>query len=242
MLLLHAAYLLAQALVHQAQRIGRRRGGRAVVNGVGGEEQILAAQVIVEPRGAEVLPYVLRGMAERLRDAAAQVWPVLGCVDTHVRLPSRRVGQIALPRLVIGNQRHRAQPPVLPEAFVVAEEKQLVLLHRAAQRRAKLVALELRNRRLVKVVARIESAVAQKFKYRAMQTVGAGGGHDAHLRAVALAVAGAVGVCHHVELAYRIHSQQLAAGAARRHVDQRCACVLNAVQQKQIILWTPPAD
>ena len=75
-----------------------------------------------------------------------------------------------------------------------------------------------------------------------MQFVGAGCGDDADLRAVALAVAGAVGVGDHVELAHRIHAQQLAAGAARRHVDQRSAGVFDAVQQKQIVLRPASAD
>ena len=60
---------------------------------------------------------------------------------------------------------------------------------RPAQRAAELVALELGNRALVEVVARVERAVAQEFECRAVQLVGARSGDDADLRAVALAVA-----------------------------------------------------
>ena len=64
----------------------------------------------------------------------------------------------------------------------------------AAERAAELVALKLGNRALVEVVARIERAVAEELECRAVQLIGAGSGDDADLRAVALAVAGAVGV------------------------------------------------
>ena len=53
----------------------------------------------------------------------------------------------------------------LPEAFVVAEEEQPVLLQRAAQRAAELILPEGRRERgLVEEVARIQGAVAQKFE------------------------------------------------------------------------------
>ena len=70
MLLLNAGDLLAQALVDEAERILRGRVGGAVVDGVDGEEQILAAEVVVEARGAEVFADVLLGMAEGFGDAA----------------------------------------------------------------------------------------------------------------------------------------------------------------------------
>ena len=83
-----------------------------------------------------------------------------------------------------------------------------------AERAAELVALELGNGACVEVVAGVESAVAQEFKGGAVELVGARSGDDADLRAVALAVACAVGVGGDVELAHRIHAQQLAAGSS----------------------------
>ncbi len=72
--------------------------------------------------------------------------------------------------------------------------------------------------------------------------IGAGGGDDADLRAVALAVAGAVGVGCHVELAHCIDAEQLAAGAAGRDVDERSAGVFNAIEQEEIVLRAAAAD
>ena len=70
MLLLNAGDLLAQALVDVAQRIGRWRSRGACIDRVDGEEQILAAEIVIEASGAEVLFDVLRRMAEGFGDAA----------------------------------------------------------------------------------------------------------------------------------------------------------------------------
>ena len=74
-----------------------------------------------------------------------------------------------------------------------------------------------------------------------MQLVRARSRHDAHLCAVTLAVARAVGVGHYIELAHCIHAQQLATRAARSHVDQRGTRVFDSVEQKQIVLRPAPA-
>src|SRR5271157_4892956 len=70
MLLLNARDLLAQAFFDPTDRILRRSVGGAVVYGVYREEKILAAEVVVKPRGAKIFADVLLGMAERLRDSA----------------------------------------------------------------------------------------------------------------------------------------------------------------------------
>ncbi len=100
------------------------------------------------------------------------------------RVDARGVGKRALAHLRIRNHAHAAQRQRLAEAFVVAEQEQLVLLERAAQRAAELVPAERRrNGRLVEEIARIESAVAQKFEQRSVQRIGSGLRHHADLRA-----------------------------------------------------------
>ena len=74
------------------------------------------------------------------------------------------------------------------------------------------------------------------------KSIGAGGGDDADLRAVALAVGGAVGVGDHVEFAHCVDAEQLAAGAAGRDVDERGAGVFDAVEEEEIVLRTAAAD
>ena len=157
MLLLHARHLFAQALVDQAQRILRGRVRGAVVDGVDGEEQILAAEVVVKARGAEVFADMLLGVAEGLCDSAAKFRTVLhrpqreqgrdGRIDADKLFPAFRVGQIALARPIVGHERDGAQAPVLAEALVVAEEEELVFANWSAERAAELVALKFGNRR-----------------------------------------------------------------------------------------------
>ena len=65
---------------------------------------------------------------------------------------------------------------------------------------------------------------------------------DQHLRARALAVLGAIGIAQHVELAHRIHAQQLLAGAARLHVILGRAGEFDAVQQEEILLRAVALD
>ena len=129
---------------------------------------------------------------------------------------------------------------VLAIALIVGEEEEFVLLDRAAQRCAEVIALELRNARGVKVVARVEVRVAQELIGRAVNSVGPRSGDDGDLCAGPLAVRCGVGVGDDVELAHRLYAEQLAAGPARRYVDQRRAGVLDAVQQVEIVL-RPPA-
>ncbi len=124
-------------------------------------------------------------------------------------LHARRVGHIPQPRLVVRHQCDCAQSPVLPEAFVVAEEKELVVANGPAERAAELVALEFGNRSSVEVVPGIERTVTDEFERRAVRLVGSGRGDDADLCAVAFAKGRAVSVSGHVELAHSIHTQQV---------------------------------
>ncbi len=75
-----------------------------------------------------------------------------------------------------------------------------------------------------------------------MNRIGSGGRHDRDLRSLAFAIAGRVGIGHDVELAHRIHAQQLAARAARSDIDQRSARVLHSVEQVEIVLGPASGD
>src|SRR6185312_11686128 len=89
---------------------------------------------------------------------------------------------------------------------------------------------------LVEVVAGIESAVAQKLECRAVKLIGAGRSNDADLRAVALAVFGAVGIGDDIKFTDRIYTQKLATRSSRSDIDERCPRILNAIEQKKIFL------
>src|SRR5436190_5445413 len=64
-----------------------------------------------------------------------------------------RIRKRALPRQLIGNHADIADREALPESFVVAEQKQLVLLNRSAERAAELIPTEGRGRSLVESAA-----------------------------------------------------------------------------------------
>ena len=182
---------------------------------------------------------MLRGMAEGFSDSAAQLRAVLHRpqreqrrdrrIDADILLLPGRVGQIAQAGLIVRYESDSAQAPILAEAFVVAEEEELVGANGSSERAAELVALKLGNGALVEVVARIECAVADEFKCGAVQFVGARSRDDADLRAIALAVGGAIGVGRNVELAHSIDAEQLAAGSTGRYVDQRRTGVFDAI-------------
>src|SRR5882757_10898022 len=75
-----------------------------------------------------------------------------------------------------------------------------------------------------------------------MELVRAGLGRDHNLAAGALAVFRAVGVSQYIELAYRIHAQQLLAGSAWLHVVFRSSGKFNPSQKEQILLRTIPGN
>ena len=80
-------------------------------------------------------------------------------------------GQVAAARVGVGNQVDAGLVQVLAESFVVGEDERLVLLDRAAQRAAELVALKARHGSAVEEVARIEGVVAQEFVQRSVHLV-----------------------------------------------------------------------
>ena len=115
---------------------------------------------------------------------------------------------------VVGHHAHVAYCQRLPETFVIAEQKQLVFLQRAAQRAAELISPERRNGGPIEEVARVQIAIAQKLEQRSVQTIGAGLRDHADLRAGALAIFRAIGIGEHIEFADGIDAQQFSADAA----------------------------
>src|SRR5579871_3937742 len=192
-------------------------------------------------------------MAEGFADAASQVRAVLrrpkrkqrrdagGNTDV-LQLARGGVRQVTEPCLSVGNQGNVAQAQMLAEALVVAENEELVLDDRAAQRPAELVALKLGDRTSIEEVARVEVAVAQELVNAAVKLVRAGCCDDTDLPARTFPIFGAIGVKDHIELAHGFHSEQLAARTARRDIDFRRACVLDAVEQVQVLLRTSSGD
>ena len=161
-LLLQAGHLLAQALPPPCSADSRKACSRRCRPRCRRRRGYLVRKVVVEARGAEILADVLQWMAERFGDAAAQFRAVLYRPEGQQR---RTTAGTALARRerVIGNQRHIAQAQVLPVAFVVAEQKQLVFANGPARGRTEFVSLERRDRALVEEIARVQSAVAQKL-------------------------------------------------------------------------------
>ncbi len=158
----------------------------------------------------------------------------------HRRIDAGGVGKRSQAHLRVGNHADAALRFRLPETFVIAEQKQPVLLERPAQRAAELVLAERRiEGGLRKEAARIESAVAEKLEQRSMQRIGPGLRDHADLRAGSLPVFGAVGVGLDVELADGVDAQQVAAHAARSDGELARPGVLNAVEQHQIVHGPP---
>src|SRR5579884_807263 len=148
-------------------------------------------------------------------------------------------GQVTKPRIVIRDKSHIAETEFLAEPFIIPKEKGLVFLKRPAQCPAEFVALELWNRTLIEEVARIQSAVSQELIAGSMQLVGAGRGHNIHLRTRAFSIFGSIGVGDHVKFTDGIHSQQFAAGSARSQINLTRARIFNSIEEENILLRTP---
>ena len=94
---------------------------------------------------------------------------------------------------------------------------------------------------MIKVVPRVEVAIAGELEQRPMELVCSGLRYDQDLPAAPLAIFGAIGVCNHVEFPDSVDPEQLAAGAAWRKNDVACTGVLNAVQHEDIGVGALPA-
>src|SRR5438093_1189198 len=102
--------------------------------------------------------HALPRIVVRKRAAAAQRWPVrIGPkrkILEHGRVYIRdlHAPDNPLPRLRIGHHAHTAERKRLPEALIVAEQKQLVLFDRATERATKLIPPKRRNARLIEEI------------------------------------------------------------------------------------------
>ncbi len=125
---------------------------------------------------------------------------------------------------------------MLPEPFVIPEQKRFVLLDRSAGRYPELVPLKRRSGALVEEIRRIQRIVPQVLIHRTMPLVSAGLGNNHHLPAWPFAQLCAVGIPLHVKLAHGLHAQQHSAWPPRSHVVFRRPGVLHTVQKKKILL------
>src|SRR5215468_5810050 len=136
----------------------------------------------------------------------------------------------------------------MAESFIVSEEKQLVLLYRAANAAAELVSPERRGGTLTAVRIDIEngsgvqSAVAEKFKHGSMELVRPGLSHDADLRAGALSVFCRIGAALDVKFTDRIDAEQISAHSTGCDGKLARTCVFNSIQQKDIVQRPPSRD
>src|SRR5713101_9726507 len=174
--------------IEQAEGILSRRRAVAIVQSVGGIEAVPVRKRMVDANGGEVFPDRVGGIVERARGAGEQsvleqFVPVRVRPQIEIRRDPRRNADIdptgwragtwsgsddiarqePLPCLRIGHDRHAAQSELLPESFVVPEDKSLVLAERTAGGTAELVSLERWNRVTIKKVPGIEGAVAQEL-------------------------------------------------------------------------------
>ncbi len=131
---------------------------------------------------------------------------------------------------------------VLPEPFVVAEEKRLVLLDRPSRGSTKLVPLKRRSGTLVEEIRRIQRVVAQILERRSMPLIRSRSRHNHDLAARPFAEFGSVRVPLHVEFAHCVHAQQRAARSSRLKIILGSAGKLHSVQQEEILLWPVPGN
>ena len=128
----------------------------------------------------------------------------------------------------------------MPKPFVIAKQENSVSLKGTACGPSKLVPAEGRNGAHVKEVSRIEGAVAEEFKDRAVQCIAARLGHDTHLGAGTFAICGGVRVRKHVDFANRIDTQQTPADTSGGYGELARTRIFNAVQQEKVLQWAPP--
>ena len=88
------------------------------------------------------------------------------------------VGQETGAGVVVGDEGDVRDAQILSVTLVVTEEEKLVLLERATERAAVVVALEVGDAGLVEVVAGVEEGVAEELVGGAVDLVCAGGGYD----------------------------------------------------------------
>src|SRR5262245_45694727 len=107
----------------------------------------------------------------------------------------------------------------LAKTFVIAEEEEPVFLDGPSQRAPELIPAKRGNvrRRIIEVILRIEYAVAQEFKRRTVQRVGAGPAYRVDHGAGSSEFS-AVGVGQDAELLNRLDSERVARDGRSRPV------------------------
>src|SRR5260370_12847891 len=142
-------------------------------------------------------------------------------------------GRIAAQLSIPGGERRdiidHAQPQRLPQALVVSKDKGFVLLDRSPRGYTELVSAERGDGGRVKVVARIERAVAQKFVGAAMKAICAGASDGADHATRHSPILGALIRGQNGELGYRVYPQVAAEDAARSLV--RVVVDADSIQQ-----------
>src|SRR5207245_10401887 len=149
----------------------------------------------------------------------------------------RAIWQKAQASVGTGDNRVAAHGQPLAKTFVISKEEHFVLLDWAAQRCAKLVALEgWRSSGCVEEVAGVEGAIAQILEEVSMQLVRSRRGHDADLSAGAFAILGAIAIRQDVVFPHGVDSKQHPAGAGRGNEQARGVGtdVIDSIDQKSI--------
>ena len=178
---------------------------------------------MVQPHSTEIVPNRLQRIVERLRNPSeigrARRWrrPRIDQRRNAHKGQSgrrartwRRADQLAWQRSGtrrrIGHKVYSGLVQMLPESFIIGEQKRLVLPHRSAQRPAKLVALKSGRGTRVEVIRRVQRIISQKFQNRSVQLVASRLRDNQNLRARPLAILRAVGIGQHVEFAHRVYT------------------------------------
>jgi hypothetical protein len=226
----------------------------AVVESEPAEEGIVGREIMIGPH-VEVVFRGRSGSAEDILSAAVTKVASVGqrIQSVQIRLNRRihgdlvesargfGIGNFPLPG---GNRWHgcyQALPQAFSQAFIAAEIKRFVLADRATQAGSKLITPERRGRTArIEKVSRIESRIAQEFKRRSMQLIGARLGYDVNDAPGGTSKLSAVGGRFHAKLAHRIHAKGLSTHAAGDLV--RRAHHIGAIQQKAVLLRSRPAN
>src|SRR5258708_21722107 len=227
-----AHHLLSQENAGEAQGIVGRRMRLAVVCGVHAGVRVTVREVLVHSRGAKVLADPLPGVAEGFSNSTWRSrggWNFRAIGDRPQREQRPDARHSAGARCGVRDQREIAKSQRLPKAFVVPEQKRLVLAQWTAQRSTELIALKLRDVPVVEEVPRVQCAVPDEFIDVAVELISSRRGNDVNLRSRAFAVLGAVGVLDHGKLAHGIHTQELTTYTAGSVVNLRRPGKLDAV-------------
>src|SRR5580700_3102157 len=145
-------------------------------------------------------------------------------------------------RSIVGNESRGGLVQVLAEAFVIGKHESFVVVQRAADGGAELVALERWSGAWIEEIGGVEGVVAEKFIRGAVPLVAAGLRDDNDLSAGVLAEFSAVGIALDAEFAHGLDAEEHAAGSARLHIVFGGAGVFHAIEQEEILLRAIAGD